>query len=171
MKPVAYVRYEVGRIPTFVPVILGKCEVSEPKLFEFTKLYTADQLREAQVEVLREVLERGVTIAMSHCMADEIERSKTSAVRAAPSSEEVREMVERLRNHLENVSNDMIEVLEFPDVCLEAATLIERLAARVPDDCVVVPWEPTESMIGNERDRNMFTEIWKAMIAAGEVKP
>jgi len=38
-EPVAYVRYEVGVRPTFVPVIAGKCEVSSPKLHEFTPLY------------------------------------------------------------------------------------------------------------------------------------
>ena len=40
-EPVAYVRYEVGVLPTFVPVIAGTCEVSQPKLYEFNPLYAA----------------------------------------------------------------------------------------------------------------------------------
>ncbi len=83
---------------------------------------------------------------------------------AALSSEEVKEMVERLR--------ELSCCFEKPwqSDYHKAADLIERLAARVPDGCVVVPREPTEAMIGNEWNRDMLTGIWKAMIAAGEVK-
>ena len=44
-----------------------------------TELYTADQLREAQVKVLREAADRlcGVHRDEIRSMADEIERSKT----------------------------------------------------------------------------------------------
>ena len=59
--------------------------------------YSADQLREALGE------------------------TATSA-RAAPSSEEVREMVERLRN-------DEVDLFRLQE---QAADMIERLAARVP---------------------------------------
>ncbi len=80
----------------------------------------------------------------------------------APSSEEVREMVERLYSDLDGGPSGWLKQ--------EAADMIERLAARVPEGCVVVPREPTEAMIGNEWNRDMLTGIWKAMIAAGEVK-
>lgn len=83
---------------------------------------------------------------------------------------EVREMVERLRN-------DETNLFRLQE---QAADLIERLAARVPDGCVVVPREPTEAMIRadigfyEEHPSNM--QAWavisyKSMIAAGEVKP
>ena len=44
-------------------------------------------------------------------------------------------------------------------------------APVVPADMVLVPREPTEAMIGNEWNRDMLAGIWRAMIAAGEVKP
>ena len=76
MKPVAYVRYEVGIRPTFVPVINGRCDVSEPKLHEFTALFTSDQLRAAKVEVLRDAASH-MSIASDYAilwrMADAIE--------------------------------------------------------------------------------------------------
>jgi hypothetical protein len=63
---------------------------------------------------------------------------------------------------------------------LYTADLIERLAARVPDGCVVVPREPTPKMVDvtwNEQldvcesHNSRNKRIYKAMIAAGEVKP
>lgn len=84
---------------------------------------------------------------------------------AAPSSEEVREMVRWLRTGF-----------GIYTTC-EAADLIERLAARVPDGCVVVPREATTAMLNRanatEWDGMAFPHvvIWDAMIAAGEVKP
>jgi len=58
--------------------------------------------------------------------------------------------------------------------------MIERLARQVPTDCVVVPREPTEAMLevwrnwGGPEERNYVVvkrrELYKAMIAAGEVK-
>ena len=93
-------------------------------------------------------------------------RYKGDALCAAPSSEEVREMVERLRND----ETDLFRLQE------KAADLIERLAARVPDGCVVVPREPTEAMCQAASARchhpqALYKTAYKAMIAAGEMKP
>ena len=48
---------------------------------------------------------------------------------------------------------------------------LERLAARIPSDCVVVPRDPTEAMIlsGNLMQHGVRA-AYKSMIAAGEVK-
>ena len=53
---------------------------------------------------------------------------------------------------------------------------LERLARQVPPDCVVVPREPTEAMCHAAKEAmwvgNIASSvIYKAMIAAGEVKP
>lgn len=63
--------------------------------------------------------------------------------KTAPSSEEVQRMIGWLRVELGHLVT-----------CQQAADMIERLAARVPDGCVVVPMGPTD-----------------VEIAAGEVKP
>ena len=53
-EPVAWVRYEIGVRPTFVPVINGQCEVSIPKLREFTPLYLHPALEtEDEIERMR----------------------------------------------------------------------------------------------------------------------
>ena len=93
---------------------------------------------------------------------------KVARKRAAPSSEEVREMVERLRAYsICTVSNN------------DAADLIERLAARVPDGCVVVPRKATAEIrtalrASVRRDwpsDELCNVRWAAAIAAGEIKP
>lgn len=40
------------------------------------------------------------------------------------------DIVERLSNFKENVSNDMIELLETPEICVEAANEIKRMRAE-----------------------------------------
>lgn len=47
---------------------------------------------------------------------------------------------------------------------------LERLAALVPDGCVVVPREPTEAMCLAGQDHPGCYQVFKAMIAVGEVK-
>ena len=79
---------------------------------------------------------------------------------------ELREMVERLRN-------DEVDLFRLQE---QAADLIERLAARVPDGYVVVPMEPTEAMCQAASARchhpqALYKTAYKAMIAAGEMKP
>jgi hypothetical protein len=55
-------------------------------------------------------------------IGDSADPAQPAAARAAPSSEEVREMVERLRN-------DEVDLFRLQE---QAADMIERLAARVP---------------------------------------
>jgi len=57
MKPVAWVKYSVGKLPHFVPVIgeSAMFECSAIEALEYEPLYTADQLRAAKVEVLRKL--------------------------------------------------------------------------------------------------------------------
>jgi hypothetical protein len=74
-----------------------------------------------------------------------------NAACAAPSSEEVRDAVARL--------NDRFYDLDEGD-CRRISDLIEYLAARVPDGCVVVPKEPTNEMIDAPRG---FTQIIRGM--------
>ncbi len=86
------------------------------------------------------------------------------SVCAAPSSEEVREIVKWLNEN------------PFSHRCKQAADLIERLAARVPEGCVVVPREATDEMLlaaESVKQYELSTPRlrWEAMIAAGEVKP
>ncbi len=94
---------------------------------------------------------------------------------AALSSEEVREMVGRLRR-------DTGSRIVAESKCHEAADLIERLAARVPDGCVVVPMEPTKEMVAaswhaagsvrfGDGQEKYIAVAYQAMISAGEVKP
>lgn len=83
---------------------------------------------------------------------------------AAPSSEEVRDAVARLSNRFYD--------LDEGD-CKRISDLIERLAARMPPDCVIVPREPTT---GKNYEAGLWSRRnWEAaledMIAAGEVKP
>ena len=92
-------------------------------------------------------------------------RYKGDALCAAPSSEEVRELVEKLKNG---------NVIDW-----KAADLIERLAARVPDGCVVVPRKATAEIrtalrVSGRMDwpsDELCNVRWAAAIAAGEVKP
>jgi hypothetical protein len=91
-------------------------------------------------------------------------RYKGDALCAAPSSEEVREMAERLRN-------DEVDLFRLQE---QAADLIERLAARVPDGCVVVRRKVTEDarcVIATPGNYRTYQDQWNALIAAGEVKP
>jgi hypothetical protein len=53
MKPVAYVKYVIGGAPHFVPVIAGVAKI-EGYPADYTELFSADQLRQAKIEVLRE---------------------------------------------------------------------------------------------------------------------
>ena len=90
------------------------------------------------------------------------EGTATSA-RAAPSSEEVAQMVEQLER------GDAIDC--------RAADLIERLAARVPDGCVVVPKDLIDAaknllaVKGRHHTELAYKQLCQALIAAGEVKP
>ena len=94
---------------------------------------------------------------------------------AAPSSEEVREIVSGLWAMIETI-NQGHHAADHHDAitATQAADLIERLAARVPDGCVVVPREPTME-IREAIERTCVVPfsrtkgVWDAMIAAGEV--
>ena len=68
--------------------------------------------------------------------------------------------------------NDTIQRLVDEDLTPPVMHCVPLFAAPVvPADMVLVPREPTEAMIGNEWNRDMLAGIWRAMIAAGEVKP
>lgn len=76
--------------------------------------------------------------------------------------DEVREIVERLRAYPTRDG-------------LLAAEMLERLARQVPEGCVVVPREPTGAIrkagcVYLDDDLFIADGIYKAMIAAGEVK-
>lgn len=111
-------------------------------------------------------------------IGDSADPAQPTAVCAAPSSEEVREMVERLRNMSQGV---------WP--YKRAADMIERLAARVddlkqandglatagilPDGCVVVQRKVTEDgrcALATPGNYRTYQDQWNALIAAGEVK-
>ncbi len=82
MKPVAYVKYVIGGAPYFVPVIAGVAKI-EGYPADYTELFSADQLRQAKVKMLREAAENAPSAWVESVdkylrrMADEIERSKT----------------------------------------------------------------------------------------------
>lgn len=55
----------------------------------------------------------------------------------------------------------------------DASDLIERLAARVPDGCVVVQRKVTEDgkcVLATPGNYRTYQDQWDALIAAGEVK-
>jgi len=98
----------------------------------------------------------------------------------APLPDDVAKMVERLCYQTRYV-HGLVRV-----TMTEAADMLERLARQVPEGCVVVPREPTTKMM----EAGMFAglnapdvggicspftaeayDTYKAMIAAGEVKP
>ncbi len=111
---------------------------------------------------------------------------QTSPACAAPTPEEVREMVERLYSDLDGGPSgwakqeaaDMIERLAAINTNLnsENALLLKWKLEGVPEGCVVVPMEPTEAMCQAASARchhpqALYKTAYKAMIAAGEVKP
>lgn len=86
---------------------------------------------------------------------------------------EAADMIERLANRAKNAINEM-EIYRDENENLRRlkdapATPVAR---QVPPDCVVVPKEPTEAMLA-ELFRGYTTRelAYRAMIAAGEVKP
>lgn len=82
-------------------------------------------------------------------------------------------------------NTDLIEQLrcfEHPnqtgeELMQEAADMIERLAARVPDGCVVVPKDLIDAaknllaVKGRHHTELAYKQLCQALIAAGEVKP
>ncbi len=86
-------------------------------------------------------------------------------ISAAPSSEEVQRMIGWLRVELGHLVT-----------CQQAADLIERLAARVPDGCVVVPKDLIDAaknllaVKGRHHTELAYKQLCQALIAAGEVK-
>ena len=116
-------------------------------------------------------------------------RDSRPAVCAAPSSEEVLIIASRLRVIANAIADANYNELTMripaePDrdadiVTMRAAALIERLAARVPDGCVVVPMKATAEIrtalrVSGRRDwpsDELCNVRWAAAIAVGEVKP
>lgn len=101
-------------------------------------------------------------------IGDSASPAQPVAACAAPSSEEVTKMVARLYGDLDGGPSSWLKQ--------EAAAFIERLAARVPDGCVVVPREATDEMLlaaESVKQYELSTPRlrWEAMIAAGAVKP
>jgi hypothetical protein len=91
------------------------------------------------------------------------------------------EMVAELKDTLPDDVAKMVERLRkagnpwYSHTCESAADMIERLARQVPEGCVVVPREPTEAIrkagcVYLDDDLFIADGIYKAMIAAGEVK-
>jgi len=97
------------------------------------------------------------------------------AVSAASSSEEVREIVSGLWAMIETI-NQGHHAADHHDAitATQAADLIEHLAARVPDGCVVVPRRATERMRQAaicylDDEMYLVDGLWRELVAAGEV--
>jgi hypothetical protein len=92
-----------------------------------------------------------------------VDPASPPAVCAVPSSEEVREMVERLRDD----ETDLFRLQE------QAADLIERLAARIPAGCVVVGYLDGRDRFFYADDPHMEIDHtgMREVFTAGEVLP
>lgn len=185
-EPAAYVRYEVQRPPTFVPVTNGKCEVSAPVSYnECVPLYAAPPLTEPAPAV------------DPHWPKINMDISEKNA---ATTPEEAQEMVSELLAITETINRGHHAADHYDAIAIScAADMIERLAAvntnlnsenalllkwkleGVPEGCVVVPREPTKGMVAaswhaagsvrfDDGQEKYIAVAYQAMIAAGEVK-
>lgn len=96
-----------------------------------------------------------------------VDPASPPAACAAPSSDEVQSSLEWLRK---------AEFGAMQEYASRIADMIDRLAARVPDGCVVVPKDLIDAaknllaVKGRHHTELAYKQLCQALIAAGEVK-